>query len=534
MKPAADRSLPLDRSLLLLLAGWAAFSIASLWLRPLWPVDETRYVSVAWDMWLRGDFLVPWVNGEPYSHKPPLLFWLMQLGWAAFGVNEWWPRMIAPLCALGAVPLLLKMEKLLDSETRFSPWILFGTLLFAGFVTLTMFDLLLLLCAMAGMIGVLTLASGKRLPGLLWLGTGIGLGVLAKGPVILLHVLPAAVVAPWWAPQLKGRLAGWYLDLLLGVLIGAAIALAWALPAAASGGEAYRRAIFWGQTAGRVAESFAHRAPVWYYLPLLPLILFPWFVWFRFWSGLRSIEKGNSVKFLSAWLVLTLIGFSLVSGKQAKYLVPLLPAFALLAGISLEKAKDVPRWWEMLPPVLGFLALPAGLAWIRTEPAALKLPDWSSQMPLWPIVVLAAAAPALILFARKKNAVQLRALAFGTLFAVAVTGAGVLPAFAPYGDTLPAAQYLAAQQRLNVPLAHLGKYHAQYNFTGRLTKPIAILEPAELHAWVSAHPAGQVVTVERKAYEGPAAKPEYQGRFRGAWLQVWRGENLLRARPELR
>ena len=55
--------------------------MASIWLRPLWPVDETRYASVAWEMWLRGDFLVPYVNGEPYSHKPPLLFWLIQLGW---------------------------------------------------------------------------------------------------------------------------------------------------------------------------------------------------------------------------------------------------------------------------------------------------------------------------------------------------------------------------------------------------------------------------------------------------------------------
>ena len=49
-----------EPALLALLAGWAAFAAASIWLRPLWPVDETRYASVAWEMWLRGDFLVPW------------------------------------------------------------------------------------------------------------------------------------------------------------------------------------------------------------------------------------------------------------------------------------------------------------------------------------------------------------------------------------------------------------------------------------------------------------------------------------------
>ena len=533
-----------DRAWVLLLAGWMVFSVASIWLRPLWPVDETRYASVAWEMWLRGDFLVPYINGEPYSHKPPLLFWLIQLGWGLFGVNDWWPRMVAPLCALAAIPLLLKLEKLLWNEQQgqdsYSIWVLFGTLLFAGFITLTMFDLLLLLCTMAGMIGVLNLSHQKRIPGLLWLGAGIGLGVLAKGPVILLHVLPAAVAAPWWAPHVNGkpagRLARWYLDLLLGVLLGAAIALAWALPAAYAGGEAYRRAIFWGQTAGRVADSFAHRSPWWYYLPLLPLILFPWFVWPRFWNGLRKIKSEKGTRFLAAWLLLTLVGFSLVSGKQAKYLVPLVPAFALLAGHALGKVKSPARWWEMLPPVIGFLALPAFLAWLRTLPAAMALPEWAAEIPLWPIAVLALAALIPLFFCRKETAIQVRVLAFAMLAAFVVAGVGVIPAFVPYGDPGPAARHLAALQESKVPLAHLGKYHGQYNFAGRLREPIEILDPPEVKGWVAAHPGGQVLTVERTRYAGAGtvSGPEYQAPFRGAWLQAWRGAALLVARPELR
>jgi 4-amino-4-deoxy-L-arabinose transferase-like glycosyltransferase len=534
-----------DRALYLLLAGWAIFSVASIWLRPLWPVDETRYASVAWEMWLRGDFLVPYVNGEPYSHKPPLLFWLIQLGWALFGVNDWWPRLIAPLSAFAAVPLLSRLSRLLwpqpdpanEAARAASVWVLFGTLLFAGFVTLTMMDLLLMLCVMAGMIGVLTLAKGERRAGLLWLGAGIGLGVLAKGPVVLLHVLPAALAAPWWAPQLKGKLARWHGDLFLGVLLGAAIALAWALPAGYFGGEEYRRAIFWGQTAGRVSESFAHRAPWWYYLPFLPVILFPWFVWPRFWRGLFSGGwRDNGIRFLLAWLILTLAGFSLVSGKQAKYLVPFLPAFALLAGYALGKVKAPARWWEMLPPALGFLALPAMLAYARTRPAAMKLPEWwVANMPLWPIAALALVAPVLLFVCRKETAVQVRVLAFAMLAAFCVTGAGLVPAYVPYSDPGPAARHLAALQDSKVPLAHLGKYHAQYNFAGRLRAPIEILDPNEVKNWVEAHPSGEVITVEPRRHEATGgAGPEYQGPFRGAWVQVWRGAALLVARPELR
>ncbi|MFY9314590.1 MAG: glycosyltransferase family 39 protein [Burkholderiales bacterium] len=538
------RSLRTERALLALLAGWMLLAVASIWLRPLWPVDETRYASVAWEMWLRGDFLVPHINGEPYSHKPPLLFWLIHLGWAVFGVNDWWPRMVAPLCALAAVPLLLKLEGLLWKEKQaqhgLSIWVLFGTLLFAGFVTLTMFDLLLLLCAMAGMIGVLNLVNGQRIPGLLWLGAGIGLGVLAKGPVILLHVLPAAVAAPWWAPQRGHEDRSWsfyYLDLLLGTLLGAALALAWALPAAWFGGEAYRHAIFWGQTAGRVSESFAHRAPWWYYLPQLPLLLFPWFVWPRFWKGLlalRSDQEKSGVKFLLAWLVLTLLCFSFVSGKQGKYLVPFLPAFALLAGYALSRVTAPARWWEMLFPAAGFLALPAALAWLRAHPAAMRLPDWAGELPLWPLAMLACLAPMLLLFGRMETLKQTRALSFAVLAGAAVLGAGLLPAFVPYGDPRLVARELAALQAAQVPLAHLGKYHATYNFAGRLRAPIEILDAHELRGWVAAHPGGRVLTVERTRFAEGGSGPEYQARFRGAWVQLWRGEALLVARPELR
>ena len=80
------------------------------------------------------------------------------------------------------------------------------------------------------------------------------------------------------------------------------------------------------------------------------------------------------------------------------------------------------------------------------------------------------------------------------------------------------------------PLAHLGKYHAQYNFVGRLRKPIVILDLPELAAWAAANPGGQVITVERTRHAGTGLRPQYEAPFRGAWIQVWRGEELARLR----
>ncbi|OFZ97230.1 MAG: hypothetical protein A2Z64_05865 [Betaproteobacteria bacterium RIFCSPLOWO2_02_67_12] len=524
-----------DRWFVLLLLAWGGFAVASIWLRPLWPVDETRYVGVAWEMWLRGDFLVPYINGEPYSHKPPLLFWLIHLGWAAFGVNDWWPRLVAPLCALGALALLQQLARLLWPGERAVhaavAWVLGGTLLFAAMVTLTMFDLLLALCVLVAMIGVVRAARGEARAGLLWLGAGIGLGVLAKGPVVLLHVLPVAIAAPWWATSVRAAPARWYLRLAGAVLLGAMIALAWALPAGLVGGESYRRAIFWGQTAGRVAESFAHRAPWWYYAPLLPAILFPWLVWPALWRALRAAGLDSlGTRFPAAWLVLTVAAFSLVSGKQAKYLVPMLPAFALLAGHALARLQAPARRWEMLVPACGFLVLPAVLAYARAHPAAFELPQWASTLPLWPILASLLALPVLLAFGGRSTTVQMRALAFATWCGIVLIGAGVVPSIAIYADPRPTADHLAALQRQGTPLAYLGKYHAQYNFAGRLVKPIEILDNPELGSWVAAHPAGRVIVVERKRHAGSDLRPDHEVPYRGAWVQVWRGEALLQVR----
>ena len=110
---------------------WCVLIAVNLIIRPLMPIDETRYVSVAWEMWVSGDFLVPHLNGETYSHKPPLLFWLMSLSWWFFGVNEWTPRIISPLFALGSTLLssLVAQKLWVDRPqvSKITPFILLGT-----------------------------------------------------------------------------------------------------------------------------------------------------------------------------------------------------------------------------------------------------------------------------------------------------------------------------------------------------------------------------------------------------------------------
>jgi len=123
---------------------WAAAVATGIVLRPPLPVDETRYLTVAWEMWLRGDFLVPHLNGAPYSDKPPLLFWAINLAWALFGVNETAARAVPPLFALASIWLTAALARRLWPETRgvagLAALMVAGAILFQLYGSLVMFD----------------------------------------------------------------------------------------------------------------------------------------------------------------------------------------------------------------------------------------------------------------------------------------------------------------------------------------------------------------------------------------------------------
>ena len=471
-------------------------TIVSLVTRPMTPIDETRYIGVAWEMWLKGDPLVLFKNGEPYSHKPPLLFWIYNLGWAVFGVNDWWPRLVSPLFSLGSLFITLSLGWRLwprdEDARRNAAWILSSCLLWMLFSTSAMFDVMLTFFVLLGLRGLFMAADGAMKRGFAWLALAIGFGVLAKGPVALLHLLPVALLAPWWRPGLnKMRWAG---GVLLAVLGGAAIALAWAIPAAIQGGEEYQRMIFWGQTAGRVADSFAHKRPFWWYLPLLPVLLFPWLLWPALWQrGFALTREGldRGLRFCLAWSLPVFLFFSFVSGKQVHYLLPLLPAFALLAGRVLAREKQG-GWNAIWLPAL--LTAAAGAAMIAFAPDGLigKL-DPSIDLPQWPGIALILAAILLVWLGSRAERRIASLASLGAAFFVLIQFYAADNLWLRH-DVRPMAQEIAKLQQRGIAVGINGTYHNQYQFFGRLKRPIEELRsPASIQSWFEQHPDGALL-----------------------------------------
>jgi 4-amino-4-deoxy-L-arabinose transferase-like glycosyltransferase len=500
--PAAPLPQPLHWA-----ATLAALAAVAACCVPYLPVDETRYASVAWEMWHSGSFLVPLKNGLPYSDKPPLLFWLIHAGWALTGVNAWWPRLISPLFAFLSLLLVRSIAgQLWPGRTALvdsAPTALLGTVLWLVFSQVVMFDILLAFWVLLGVRALVSLAqNGRRL----WwgvLGLAVGFGVLTKGPVVLLHLLPPALLAPWWAAA-RPALGRWYAGVLAAVLIGAGIALLWAVPAAMAGGESYRDAIFLHQTADRVAGPAPHHRPFWWYLALLPFVLFPWSAWPPVYRGLaglfrHSLEPG--VRLALSWALPTLILFSLVSGKQMHYLVPDLPAYALLVARGVGTSGRGERAWG---PALCLAALALGVV-------ALGAARDDLRYAFLPLAGLAAAALAIAAFwiagGARPAGRRVSKLTLGALLLVAATEYWGMRAFRAPFDVAPMANAIGALQRSGRTVAHLGDYSGQYHFAGRLSRPLVLVHPGSLAAWAAAHPDAFVVAYADRDRDTSALKP---------------------------
>lgn len=476
------------RWLLLVVLSSLVLAVISLLARALFPVDETRYLAVAWEMWNRGDFVVPSLNGAPYDHKPPLLFWLIHGGWAVFGVNEWWPRLISPLCIMGALLGLQQLAARLWPQKlqagRLGTLMLLSSWYVSVYQTGVMFDMLLLACVAWGWVALQRAATSGHWRCWAAYGLAIGLGLLAKGPVVLVYLLPPALAWRAWACKQTGPRA---LKALLATAIALAVPGLWLAIAIHSGSADYFGKLLMDQTLHRMHGQLGHPRPLWWYLPLLAVLPLPWLVWPRLWRHLVQLKLLSSdpgVRFVGITAATGFVALSLFSGKQVHYLIPLL--------------------------ALAFLLLGRALA----EPLV--------RQPLGPVSKKAEAALDRLVFR-----ISVASLAFVALL-MAITFGQIRPQY----DLTAAGAYAGAQQRLGRPLAYVGKYQGELGFYGKLEQPVTPLQPAEAAKWAASHPEGLIIARLKRLRLRGQPEAEFSQPYKSDRLLMFRADELLQSGSE--
>ena len=333
-------------------------------IRAPWPADEPRFALIAREMVHTGQWLFPRIGGDLYPDKPPVYFWLLSVCYFLTGSLRASFLIPAFIGACTVVGLVYDLGRRIAGR---------ASGLAAG-VTLACSVQFLMTMRGAQIDPVLCAFTTLSLYGLLrhllfgpawgWYFVGgvmAGLGVVTKGVgfLPLLVLLPYAVFrargfSVWRAGAAAGArplVAGagfepaarskWRWGLVaVGFLLGAS---AWFVPmmvAVATRNDpalvAYRDEILFQQTVHRYAAAWHHVEP-WYFFIVnvvpglwLPfsLLLF-WLVprWRAAWR-----EKDARVWLPLAWVLLTLLFFSLSAGKRGIYIFPALPALAIAAA----------------------------------------------------------------------------------------------------------------------------------------------------------------------------------------------------------
>jgi 4-amino-4-deoxy-L-arabinose transferase-like glycosyltransferase len=405
-------------------------------------------------------------------------------------------------------------------------WLVLGATYFGFFANAIMFDVPLTTCVLIAVHGVLDLVDGRTRRGILVAGVAIGLGILLKGPVMLLDIAFVALVAPWWASDaLRGRRARYFGAFGLALLIGVAIGLAWAIPAALHGGDAYARAIFLNQTFDRIEAvkgASAHGRPFWWYAMVFPLMLLPWPLVVRgTWAGFRALLDDRAIRLGLVWVVPTFVAFSLIGGKQPHYLLPAIPGVALVLAVALERAA-----LRIRTGLFGLALIAVGLtfAWISVHPPARLTDAYLGDTSIaWGLGIVVVGA-ALLAFSRRITEPAWPALA--TLAVVLIIKLAIVQGPGERYNVSPISTEIASAQARGQPIVCLGWHHGVFEFAGRLTQPLPVIESMEAFTeWTRLHPDGLAVSFYGRFRF--RAKPVFTQPFRGVEVSIWKASDAL-------
>lgn len=511
---------------------WLILVAVSLWIRDPWPEDETRMLAVAWEMWVRGSMVVPSLNGD-YFVQPPLVHWIIQLGWRLFGVNDWWPRLAPSLFALASLFVTGRLARRLWPEAldvqRYAPILLLGTVAFALYLTLALPDMLQTFFTLVALWGALIMWRSRDSRAWLLVGLALGLGLLAAGPMILIYTLPPILLAPLWANVgPKPNWSYWYADLFKAVLLGLALFAGWAVPISTQAGAGYLWELLVHAPELFALEYFAGAHPWWWYLFLAPVVFLPWSIlplcWARLWH-IRAQQRNAGLNFCIVWIVSVLTLLSLFAMKQPQLLLPVLPAGALMAA-HLLLDEDLRNYGDdsalsgMTVPLILF----GGIAAILP-----KLPriDFLPQI-LWemsPFVGVAMVVVGITLAWLPLKEVRRRTTdtaMIGVAFALLIVVVAGSQFNASYRVN-EAALVIRQAQDASRPVAYLGDYQGQYQFPGRLYRPLEVIAAQDAALWAQRNPNGLIVAFADTWQPRPAPnrKPVLVRESRGQILQIW-------------
>jgi len=438
--------------------------------------DEPRYAQVAREMLDRSDWVTPVLQGKPWLEKPVLYYWEAMLSFRIAGVSDWAARLP------GAFDAALLIAAIYFFLRRFRPGSEFDGALIAascagivGFAHAASTDMPLSACFAIALLAWYAWFESRSRIYLAAFYFFLGLGTLAKGPVA--PALAAVIIFLFLAVKRDWRAIPHSLW-IPGIAVYLAVALPWYIAVQLRNPEFFRVFILEHNLARFSTGVYHHPQPFWFYLPVFLLAMMPWtlvliltvverirLLWSEGREAFFSTEDSWAL-FLLIWMIVPIVFFSASHSKLPGYIVPAVPAGALLVaeylarsrveGCGGEVAKLSPLFAAAHAVLCGLLIFAALSAARFAGAMAMAMNHhlwWSAGnagMETWALGTGIGSSAAIAAFFALVIGVALctragpRLLSRATMFAVVISVASVIRFAAPVLDATQSARPIAA------------------------------------------------------------------------------------------
>ncbi len=299
--------------------------------------DEPRYASIGREMARSGDWITPRLWGAPWFEKPALIYWMTGAAFRAGIGPDMAPRLPVALLAIGFLALLWWiLNREYNRRVAWLGVLILGTTVgWQGLGQAGVADLPLAATFGGAMLLALPWLQRGETRYLPAAGALMGLAVLAKGPLPLVLALPLALGGRRLRDLLRVRVLGPFL----------AVSVPWYLLCYLKNGDVFVKVFLVRHNLQRFtsSETLLHGQPWWFYLPVLVAGLIPWAPLMAL-SARPAALRDPRKRFLLAWVVWGMVFFSMAANKLPAYVLPLLPACAVLMAVGLDELASSRAW----------------------------------------------------------------------------------------------------------------------------------------------------------------------------------------------
>lgn len=382
---------------ILLAVAW----FATLGWRPLFEPDEGRYAEIPREMQASGDWVTPHLDGFKYFEKPALQYWATAAVYSVFGEHEWTSRLWSCALAFLCVPLTFLFARRLyhsDSTAAAAAAVLAVNPYFVVVGQLNLLDsglCFFLTSAVFAFLAARDTPAGSRTERnwMMLASLALALAVLSKGPVAVVLAGATAVIHAALTRSVR-PLHRWHLAYTVPLFL--VVCVPWFVVVSLRNPE-FPEFFFIHEHVARYLTNVHERVePWWFFIPCVLIATLPWLGSVaRF---LRTLgQRDSATLFLAIFCVVVFVFYSASHSKLAPYILPMMPALAVLLAPYLEMRSPARAAW-IVAVIVTILGVGIGIFVARDGRAP------APSMIAWATLAIGVAFGAALISARSARA----------------------------------------------------------------------------------------------------------------------------------